>query len=191
LERRVQHPHGRDKQKHLGLRSAESGLTLEEQIENERERNDSLALEIQRVLAGIQTPIDGMSAGAAALWRTIEVSGLISELKRQKKESDERLASLRRPRAAADTTAPSSRSNRKVTGRDPEGNVARRRALVTNNPDVTAAELCGIFDRAEPPLLVLKSYGKKFWTDAYRTPGYKGKIDKMIATDRKWIREQR
>jgi len=73
-------------------------MTLEEKIENEREKNDWLALEIAR-LKGRPYELT-QSGGLAGLARRIELqfqaAGELAELKRQKQESDERLAALKR-----------------------------------------------------------------------------------------------
>jgi len=154
-------------------------LALEQQIEKERENNDRLALEIEKLKAE-------RFGWNRDIVKNIQFAPYLQELQRQKEQSDKQLASLRRPRAATDTTATSSRPKREVTGRDPEGNVARRRKLVRNNPWASAAELCQIFHDAKLP--VLASFADKSWPELYKTRGYKGKIDPLIAKDRRWIR---
>jgi hypothetical protein len=67
---------------------------------------------------------------------------------------------------------------------DPE--LAKRRALVKNNPDATASELCEIFDRQRVPLPPKwQAAGVKSWAVGYRNAQYRSRLDVMISKDRR------
>jgi hypothetical protein len=70
--------------------------------------------------------------------------------------------------------------------KDRDWRFMRRRKLVEQNSELTAREICDLFDRQQVPLP--KRYyaaGFRRWSLAYKNPKYRGNIDKLIADDRR------
>jgi len=72
------------------------------------------------------------------------------------------------------------RGKSRGVGKDEE--VAKRRAIVKSNPDMTARELCELFDRKQVKLpRTLTNARMNSWTVAYRSSNYRGRIDTIIS----------
>jgi hypothetical protein len=66
---------------------------------------------------------------------------------------------------------------------DPE--VAKRRALVRSNRDLSTGELCEIFDRGKVPLPTkYVAAGHKSWQKAYEDRNYRSKIQILVSKDK-------
>jgi hypothetical protein len=66
---------------------------------------------------------------------------------------------------------------------DPE--VAKRRSLVRANPDISAQEMCEIFDRQHVPLpSKWQAAGFSSWASAYKNSNYRRRISVLISKDR-------
>ncbi len=64
--------------------------------------------------------------------------------------------------------------------------VAKRRALVNSNPNISASEMCQIFDREKAPLPAKwQEAGFKSWSRIYRIPMYRSKIAVLISKDKR------
>jgi hypothetical protein len=78
---------------------------------------------------------------------------------------------------------PSGAKKRTQPRADPE--VAKRRSLVKSNPDVSAKEMCEIFDRNNVPLpRRWQDAGLSSWVVACRNPNYTRRIRVLISKDR-------
>jgi hypothetical protein len=99
---------------------------------------------------------------------TLEQLSRAQEYTREMKERGELRGELRR-----------SNKRQKPQTHDPE--VAKRRSLVKANPDVSAEEMCEIFDRQHVPLtLKIAVSGFRTWPEAYRHPYYRKRIQLLI-----------
>lgn len=123
-----------------------------------------------------------------------------SEIRRLEKEREKlilRLANSGRRNFSPEPGAPDApgKSQRVSSGmtpskkKDPE--VAKRRAIVKGNPGVPNSEMCETFDRGDSsrtalmPPVKWQDAGYRTWGEAYKDPGYRKKIDVIIAKDRK------
>jgi transposase len=62
--------------------------------------------------------------------------------------------------------------------------VAKRRSLINANPDVSAEEMCEIFDRQHVPLTIeIAVGGFRTWPEAYRHPHYRKRIQVLITKE--------
>jgi hypothetical protein len=84
------------------------------------------------------------------------------------------------------SSATSGKSLKQGRGRPVEGMVSMRRTIVGRYPNYTALALCKELDDQRVPLPQSKAgwQPNQTWTSAYKT-GSRGRIDKMISTDRK------
>ena len=117
-------------------------MELEERIEKERDKNDGLACDIAKL----------RGESMADFKKSLPHGQYLQELHRQKKESDQRLASLRQQMQFSNETgiAVSSSHENKTSqkaGSRKDDEVAKRRALVRSNPNLSAKEMCELFDR--------------------------------------------
>lgn len=66
--------------------------------------------------------------------------------------------------------------------------VLRRRQIVLKNPSMRAKSLCTVFDRADPPIPLPGDWSAEFrvgtWFGAYKNKKGRGRILKIISTDR-------
>ena len=103
------------------------------------------------------------------------------------KQAERRLG-LAREHAHEDRTAKPESARRQRTSDQPGPEVAKRRALVRDNPDATADDLCAIFDRLDSPVQLPRKWvaaGIKSWVMAYKDPRYRTRIGTMISKDRR------
>jgi hypothetical protein len=77
------------------------------------------------------------------------------------------------------------RSNKRPKPQTYDPEVAKRRSLVKSNPDVSAEEMCEIFDRQHVPLTIEIGGigGFRTWPEAYRHPHYRTRIQVLITKE--------
>jgi len=154
-------------------------MELEERIEKERDKNDGLARDIAKL----------RGESMADFKKSLPHGQYLQELHRQKKESNERLASLRQQMQFSNETgiAVSSfhqykRGQKAGSRDDPE--VAKRRKLAKSNPDVPAKEICEIFDREKVPIpSKWQGAGLKSWHQAYADSKYRKNVKVLVSKD--------
>jgi hypothetical protein len=102
---------------------------------------------------------------------TLEQLARAQEYTREMKERGELRSELRR-----------SNKRRKPQTCDPE--VAKRISLIKANPDVSAQEMCEIFDRQHVPLTrKIAVGGFRTWPEAYRYAHYRKRIKVLITKE--------
>lgn len=63
--------------------------------------------------------------------------------------------------------------------------VAKRRAIVRSNPNLSARELCELFDHRQVPVpRRWKDAGIEWWTKAYHQSRFRGRATTLISKDR-------
>ena len=63
--------------------------------------------------------------------------------------------------------------------------VAKRRAIVRSNPNLSAKELCELFDHRQVSIpRRWKDAGIEWWTKAYHQRRFRGRIHGLISKDR-------
>ena len=63
--------------------------------------------------------------------------------------------------------------------------VAKRRAIVRSDPNLSARELCELFDHRQVPVpRRWKSAGIEWWTKAYQQRRFRGRVQALISKDR-------
>ena len=63
--------------------------------------------------------------------------------------------------------------------------VAKRRAIVRSNPNLSARELCELFDHRQVPVpRRWKDAGIEWWTKAYHQSRFRGRVQDLMSKDR-------
>ncbi len=64
-------------------------------------------------------------------------------------------------------------------------NIAKRRAIVKSNPNLSVKELCEIFDQRQISVpRGWKAAGIEWWTKAYHRGRYRGRVWNLVSKDR-------
>ena len=64
-------------------------------------------------------------------------------------------------------------------------NIAKRRAIVKSNPNLSVKELCKMFDQRQIPVRRRwKTAGIEWWTRAYHQGRFRGWVNKLVSKDR-------
>jgi hypothetical protein len=150
-------------------------MTLDVQIEKERETLDGLRREIERL----------KGEGLADLKKFLPHARLLQELQRQEKEHAERLASLIQQQTAAPERLPGA----PVTWYETDPDTLRRRQIVLKNPKMPSKNLCAVFDGAIPPIPLPRDWRADLsvdtWSKAYENRTGRNRIQKIVSTDRR------
>jgi hypothetical protein len=65
-----------------------------------------------------------------------------------------------------------------------DAEVAKRRAIIRSNPNLSARELCELFDRRSVPVpKQWKDAGIEWWTKAYHSR-FRGRVHNLISRNR-------
>lgn len=84
------------------------------------------------------------------------------------------------------TNAASGKPQVSKAGANDDPDVAKRRALVRANPNVSAQEMCEVFDREHVPLpSKWQGTGLRSWIEAYKSLQYRSRIRVLISKDRR------
>jgi hypothetical protein len=157
-------------------------MTLEEQIEKEREKNDSLALEIENSKAKAH------SLWPSQIFAAMAAAGPLKELCRQKKESDQRLAALKRKKQGSAEGRASIHLMRHPLNSKPD--IAKRRAIVHQKSKLSSEDLCKRFDLDDVRLPVgwIERFNVSDWRRAYQNKKCRRLIHKLISVDKRKAR---
>jgi hypothetical protein len=94
-----------------------------------------------------------------------------------------RLEIAERSRPAAQSAAPARTGEPTATSPNSDPEVAKRRAIIRQNPGVPAQGLCTMFDNTHVPLP--KDWGVPTWTQAYKDKTYRSRIHVIISKGKK------
>jgi hypothetical protein len=161
-------------------------MDVENDAQKERQRNDWLALQIERLRSEMHelTLLGDIEQRRRGLLVAMSRAGELKELERQKQESDERLAAFQSRRQ---------HGTRKDTGFHPldsKPDVVKRRAIVRQHMGLSTADLCKIFDFEEVPLPNgwNEKYNVRTWKLAYQEGECRRLIFKLVSVDKQKAR---